>query len=192
VPFTFNLAGKRMTVGLARLKLLVAVAAPGVTCGGRVGLQTATLLICAGLVGCSSTSGPSSGVELTGTWSGTASDAGPVRWTIAQMGSTITGTAMLLDASMGGVIVTGSIKGTVNSRRQLIFEQSIGLFQFPRTGQWSQYWEMSFDTTGTLTLSGNTQLDGSYLGSASMIRSPPGPVGQGGPFTNGRLNITKQ
>ena len=126
---------------------------------------------------------------------GSASDAGPVRWTIIQTAGTVTGTSTLIDVSTGSTVVTGLIKGTLATsgvNQTLAFEQVIEFFQFPAMGPWSQYWSMGFDTTGSLTVSGGNQLIGRYLGSASNLRSPPGPLGSGGPFTNGTLTLTKQ
>jgi hypothetical protein len=146
------------------------------------------------VVGCSP-SAPSPSVDLTGTWVGTAFDAGPVRWTIAQTMSTLTGTMTLLDVSTGATVVSGQINGATtasDASQTLTFEQKIAFFQFPLVGPWSQYYATGFDTTGTLTLRGNNQLTGSYLGSANMLRSPPSPPGAGGPFTNGTLALTKQ
>ena len=142
------------------------------------------------LIGCSP-SAPSSCVDLTGTWVGTASDAGPVRWTIVQNACDITGTATLVDASSGADVVTGSITGKL-VRQTLTFEQSIAFFQFPTDGPWSRYWSAGFHTTGTLTPRGSTQLAGSYIGSAQALRSRPGPKGSGGPFTNGTLTLTRR
>ena len=150
------------------------------------------ILSCGGLIACSSPTTPGAAIDLTGTWAGTASDAGPVRWTITQTAGRITGTSMLIEASTGGVVVTGSIDGTLDASQALTFEQVIGLFQFPATGPWSQYWPVGFDTTGTVTLRGGNQLVGRYIGSVNMLRSPPGPLGQGGPFTNGTLTLTRQ
>ena len=114
-------------------------------------------LTCGACAGCSSPPAPSATVDLTGTWVGFASDAGPVRWTIIQTAGTVTGTSTLIDASTGSTVVTGVIKGTQATsgvNQTLAFEQVIEFFQFPAMGQWSQYWSMSFDTTGTLTISG--------------------------------------
>jgi type 1 fimbria pilin len=154
-------------------------------------LARTTIWLALTLVGCSP-SAPSPSVDLTGTWAGTASDAGPVRWVITQTGSAVTGTMTLLDASTGAIVVSGSISGTTvtsDASQTLTFQQRIVFFQFPSG---SPYYAMGFDTTGTMTLRGSHQLAGSYLGSANMLRSPPSPQGAGGPFTNGTLSLTRQ
>jgi hypothetical protein len=143
------------------------------------------------LVGCSPTT-PSQPVNLTGTWTGTESDAGPVRWTITQTASSVTGTMTLLDATTQATVVSGSIMGTTatsGASQTLTFEQRVDFFQFPLG---SQYYAMGFETTGTIALRGGNQLAGNYLGSANMVRSPPSPRGTGGPFTNGALMLTRQ
>jgi hypothetical protein len=147
------------------------------------------------LTGCSSPSTPSAAVDLSGTWTGTASDAGSVRWTITQAGSAVTGTMTLFDPATNAVVVSGSIAGTIRNPgvgQRLTFEQKIAFFAFPSTGPWSRYYTMGFDTSGTLILSSGNQLGGPYLGSANDLRSPPNPPGSGGPFTNGTLALTRQ
>ena len=102
---------------------------------------------------------------------------------------------MTLFDSSGAVVVNGSISGTTaasSGGQTVTFEQGIDFFQFPLVAPWSSYWQMGFDTKGTLTLRGNNELVGGYLGSANMLRSPPSLPGSGGPFTNGMLTLTKQ
>jgi hypothetical protein len=151
----------------------------------------AAISLALALVGCSPTT-PSQSVNLTGTWTGTESDAGPVRLTMTQTASSVTGTMTLLDANAGATVVSGSITGTTagsGANQTLTFEQRVDFFQFPLG---SQYYAFGFDTTGVIALRGTNQLTGDYLGSANMLRSPPSPRGTGGPFTNGTLTLTRQ
>jgi hypothetical protein len=146
----------------------------------------ATLVV----VGGCSPGSPSSTLDVSGTWSGVATDAGAVRWTLTESGEAVTGTMTFFDAN-GSRIVAGAVTGRVKDQR-LTFEQQIGYFQFPATGAWGAYWERGITTNGILAVLDPAHMVGNYVGAVSQLRSPPGPMGSGGPFTNGTLTLRRE
>jgi hypothetical protein len=156
---------------------------------GRITTFVAALAVTIAISACSPGT-PSPVVDLTGTWSGIASDAGAVRWTLRQSSDAVSGTMIFVDAD-GANVVSGSITGQVKDQR-LTFEQQIGYFQFPATGAWSAYRQSGITTNGILAVFDVAHMTGNYAGAVSRLGTPSAPVGSGGPFTNGTLALRKE
>lgn len=147
-----------------------------------LGLATLTIAVAA----CSST--VPSPVVISGSWTGTGSDAGAVQWTLTQDNSSFSGTVTVLAVrNANPSTVLGTVSGSVDGHGSVSFEQSICLSPIAPNGPC----EVRVVTTGSLKLE-NGQLSGDYLGAEQGIRSPPGPVGVGdSPFVKGSLTLKR-
>jgi uncharacterized protein (TIGR03437 family) len=115
--------------------------------------------------------------DITGVWSGTASDSsGPGRmtWRLTQTGPTVTGT-IFLSTPLGTVVFNGNFSGTV-SGQALTFSIDVSRGGIPTLPS------CSVTLQGTSTTITNTILMGIYAGTNSCT----------GPFSNGSFNLTKQ
>jgi hypothetical protein len=115
--------------------------------------------------------------DITGVWSGTASDSsGPGRmtWRLTQTGPTVTGT-IFLSTPLGTVVFNGNFSGTV-SGQALTFSIDVPRGGIPTLPS------CSVTLQGTSTTITNTILMGIYAGTNSCT----------GPFSNGSFNLTKQ
>jgi hypothetical protein len=119
--------------------------------------------------GNNSLTGPQ-GLNLTGIWSGPASDSGGdgfLTWDISQNGNSIDGTVSVTtnDLSFNGT-VTGTVSGST-----LTFTMTFVDIEFGCTSV--------ANGTATVTV---TTINGTYSGNHSC----------NGPYTNGQLSLTKQ
>ena len=139
----------------------------------RIGWAAA--LLCPVLVAgaCSS---PTQLPNLTGTWKGTSTDSsegGQHIWTLTQSGNAVTGTATII-GSRTGFQATGPVNGTLTGQA----------FAFSFTLTFAAPFQFcTAFASGTLHVTNNTVLDGSYTGGNSC---------EGGPFTTGTVTLTKQ
>lgn len=121
-------------------------------------------------------SSPSTSVNLTGTWSGTASDSsGPGRmtWQLTQSGSAISGTFTMADDAQS-VSGSGTVSGTV-SGAAIQFSLSV-----PAGGFDGKYAACSSTVSGSGSATGSS-ISGSYSGSSC-----------GGAISSGQLALSKQ
>jgi hypothetical protein len=120
---------------------------------------------------------PISGVTLSGTYAGSASDstgAGTMSWTASQSGSAVSG-SVTARTSVGIVAFTGNLTGALTGS-SLTFSITIpadGISGFPGC---------SATIDGTATGVSNTAIAGTYTGTNSC----------GGSFSAGHFNLTKQ
>ena len=120
---------------------------------------------------------PVSGVTLSGTYAGSASDstgAGTMTWTASQSGSAVTG-PVTAKTSLGIVVFTGSLTGTLTGS-SLTFSITVpadGMSGFPGC---------SATIDGTASGVSNTAIAGTYTGTNSC----------GGSFNSGHFSLTKQ
>lgn len=146
----------------------------------RLSRRRASVTVIAGLVvaslGCGSPAAPSSGpgnptMNLTGTWTGTATDStgpGQMAWQITQTGTSFSGTLTLLDSATGSGghgSVTGSLSGA-----SIHFSISI-----PAGGFDEPFASCTADVSGDGQVSASS-ITGTYAGSNSCT----GSVGSGG------------
>ena len=150
----------------------------------KVGLALIVLvlavLVSAGCGGDSSPTAPSSStgsLNLTGTFSGEASDSfGPglqFTWQLTQSGTAVSGT--MVTRFGGSLLATGTVSGTLSGT---IFTF---IFTIPPGGIPSLP-TCSSTANGTAPGVTNTTIAGTYSGVNSCL----------GPFTNGRFTLTRQ
>jgi len=154
-------------------------AATGISRGKMIAIGAGALVVVGGVAalagGGSSPTEPQS-LNLSGTWSGNASDSsGPGRmtWRLTQTGNTIRGTVTGTDIR-GGVPGNGTISGTL-SGATLTFTINISDFPAP-------YTNCLVIINGTGTVKNNATIEGAYSGTNSCF----------GPFTNGWFLLTRQ
>ncbi len=141
-------------------------------------LLGATVALTAACGGSSSTS-PSNAVDLTGTWTGTASDSSgnaTVTVTLAQSGAAFSGTGHLQSTAS---TATATVAGTV-SGNTLTFTWTI-----PVGGYSAPFQTCSSASTGSATVTSNRFVgtySGSYGGSGACT----------GPISNGLVTLTRQ
>jgi hypothetical protein len=123
-----------------------------------VGLALCGVVACSGDSG--STPSPDPSLNLTGTWSGTASDSsgsGQMTWQLTQSNSTVSGTATIDANGTGG---RGSVTGTLSgSSLQFTLTFPAGSFDAP-------YAACATTVSGTSNASA-TVLSGTYTGSST-------------------------
>lgn len=130
---------------------------------------------CGGGSGSSPTS-PGSPVVLSGTYSGSAQDtSGPGRmtWQVSQSGTSVSGTATLVDTATNTTL-TGTISGSV-SGSTLTFQIAVASGASPTPGS-----SCSASSSGTAQVTATT-INGTYTGTNSCT----------GAFSNGTLSLSK-
>lgn len=157
--------GHRLFRGLRALAASALVS--GMACGGSHGSPTPTQPASPG----------SSPVNLTGTWSGSASDSsgpGQMTWQLTQTDSSLSGTVTIIDTGTklsGRGFVSGTISGSM-----MPFSISI-----PGGGFDSPYESCTASVAGDGQVSGSS-ITGTYSGSHSCT----------GAITSGQLTLNKQ
>ncbi len=148
----------------------------------RLVLLAVVLCGVAGLMsacGGSSSTSPSNAVDLTGTWTGTASDSSgnaTVTVTLSQTGAAFSGTGRLQStASTATANVAGTVSGT-----SLTFTWTI-----PVGGYSAPFQTCSSASTGSATVTSN-RFVGSYSGSYGGSGACTGPI------SNGLVTLTRQ
>ena len=155
----------RVESGLRALAVLTLVS--GTACGGSGGSSTPSQPSSTG----------SSSVNLTGTWSGSASDSsgpGQMSWQLSQTDTSFSGTLTMTD-TVAGVTGRGSVSGTV-SGSSIRFSINV-----PAGGFASPYAACTASVSGEGQASLST-VTGTYSGSNSCS----------GAITSGQLTLSKQ
>jgi len=119
---------------------------------------------------------PSEPINLSGSWSGTATDSsgpGTIAWQLTQSGSSFSGTLTMTDTS-SGAHGHGSVSGTLSTAT---VEFSITI---PAGGFDEPWAACTADLTGTAKATASA-LSGTYTGSNSCT----------GPVTSGQLTLDK-
>ena len=117
------------------------------------------------------------GLNLTGTWSGSAQDSsgpGSVTWRITQNGNSVSGTLRFTDSS-SGISGRGTVTGTLaGSRLSFVMEIPVGGFGSP-------FKSCSFKTDSGSAQATTSRIQGTYSGTNSCT----------GPVRNGSIDLSR-